>query len=67
MVDDITQMGNKIIKMQEGIANNEFLRGILKSTLGQTAFKALPKNLKPIVEKIYRRYFNGNHKDSRRL
>lgn len=51
MVDDITQMGNKIIKMQEGIANNEFLRGILKSTLGQTAFKALPKNLKPIVEK----------------
>jgi len=51
MADDIKAIGDKVIKLQEEIAQAELKRGILKSTLGQTAFKTLPKNVKMVVEK----------------
>ena len=62
MAKDVKFVGDNIIKIQKTIAKKELLRDILKSTLGATAFKALPKNIKNIVDKYTDDILNGTIK-----
>jgi hypothetical protein len=62
MSKDVKSVGDNIIEIQKGIARNELSRDILKSTLGATAFKALPKNVKTVVEKYTDDILNGTIK-----
>ena len=62
MAKDVKFVGDNIIEIQKTIAKKELLRDILKSTLGATAFKALPKNIKNIVDKYTDDILNGSIK-----
>lgn len=56
---DVKTVGDRITKVYDDIAKNEIRLDILKSTLGETAFKVLPKSIKPIVEKYTDDILNG--------
>lgn len=62
MAKDVKFVGDNIIEIQKNIAKKELLRDILKSTLGATAFKTLPKNVKNIVDKYTDDILNGSIK-----
>jgi hypothetical protein len=62
MAKDVKFVGDNIIEIQKTIAKEELKRDILKATLGATAFKALPKNIKNIVDKYADDILNGTIK-----
>lgn len=67
MAKDVKSVGDNIIEIQKTIAKEELKRDILKSTLGATAFKALPKNIKNIVDKYTDDILNGTIKSGKEL
>ena len=62
MAKDVKFVGDNIIEIQKTIAKEELKRDILKATLGATAFKVLPKNVKNIVDKYADDILNGTIK-----
>jgi len=65
MAKDVKSVGDNIIEIQKTIAKEELKRDILKATLGGTVFKAMPKNVKNIVDKYTDDILNGTIKSTK--
>ena len=65
MAKDVKYVGDNIIEIQKTIAKEELKRDILKATLGGTVFKAMPKNVKNIVDKYTDDILNGTIKSTK--